>query len=278
MEAMRLKAPPSGGVVLCAAAAFLLLVQAPALCVTADRGFSRTIFVGGPWSEEWTLEEGAAFDVSLQIEHPSALAPNARIEVRWSGPDLPDSGFDGDRGDSSVTTTSSWSKILHALDPDLHLVYRAPISGRYSLTIEPVLEREQPLGPIPHDTGLAPLSTPLPTVTPPVDDVAVAIAIRPIAALSSGSMVLEAEPNNAPEQASVLRLSEVDETGTLYVVASADDIEYYNNTITGNTPDDWYRIEYDGTARKYLTANLQIVEPRGQRPHSLLQGRPPKRG
>ena len=266
---MQFKSFPCRSLPLCACAVVLLLARPTrqrsilfaALSLTGGAVYSRTVSVAAPWSAEWTLEKGTAFDVSLQLVEPSNLPPNARIEVRWSGPDLPDSSFDGDRGDDSVTATSSWSKILHALDPDLHLVYRAPVSGRYSLTIEPVLEREQPLGPIPHDTGLAPLSTPLPTVTPPVDDVAVAIAIRPIAALSLGSMVLEAEPNNAPEQATALRLSEVDETGTLYVIASADDIEYYNNTITGNTPDDWYRIEYDGTARKYLTANLQIVEP-----------------
>ena len=258
-----------------ACAVALLLAAIPALALTVSSGYTRTLHIGGAWSEEWTLEEGRVFDVSLQLEHPSALPPNARIEVRWSGPDLPDTGFDGDRGDPNVVATADWSKVLHALDPDLHLVYRTPVSGKYSLSIEPVLEREQPLGPIPHDTGLAPLSTPLPTVTPPMDDVAVAIAVRPVAALSSGSLVLEAEPNNAPEQATVLRLSEADETGTLYVVGGADDIEYYNNTRTGNTPDDWYRIDYDGTAPKYLSANLQIVEPVvSARIRFYKQGRP----
>ena len=252
-----------------------LLAPTPALSLTDGSGYSRTISIGGPWSEEWTLEEGRAFDVSLQIEQPSSLPPNARVEVRWSGPGLPDSGFVGDRGDASVVATADWSKVLHALDPDLHIVYRTPVSGTYSLRIEPVLEREQPIGPIPHDTGLAPLSTPLPTVTPVLDGVDVAVAIRPIPALSSGSLVLEAEPNSAPEQATVLRLSEADETGTLYVVGGADDVEYYNNTDTGNTPDDWYRIEYNGTAPKYLSANLQIVEPVvSARIRFYKQGRP----
>ncbi|MCY4597066.1 MAG: hypothetical protein OXC19_19975, partial [Bryobacterales bacterium] len=142
-----------------------LLTPTAGLSLTKGSGYSRTVSVAAPWSEEWTLEEGRAFDVSLQLVEPSALPPNARIEVRWSGPDLPGSGSTRDRGDSSVVATTSWSKVLHALDPDLHLVYRTPVSGTYSIRSEPVLDREQPLGPIPHDTGLAPLATPLPTVT-----------------------------------------------------------------------------------------------------------------
>ena len=260
---------------LCACALVPLLAPTSAPSLTGGAGYSRTASVGAPWSEEWALEAGTAFEVSLQLVEPSALPPNARIEVRWSGPDLPDSGFVGDRGDSSVVATADWSKVLHALDPDLHLVYRAPVSGTYSIHLEPVLDRGQPLGPIPHDTGLAPLATPLPTVTPAVEGVAVAIEIRPITSLSAGSLVLEAEPNNAPEQATVLQLGEADETGTLYVVGGADDVEYYNNTHTGGTPDDWYRIEYQGTAPRYLSANLQIVEPVvSARIRFYKQGRP----
>lgn len=275
MDSTRFNSFLRRGTLLCACALAPLLAPTPALSLTEGAGYSQTVLVGTPWSAEWTLEEGRAFHVSLQLVEPSTLPPNARIEVRWSGPDLPDSGFAGDRGDPSVVATADWSKVLHALDPDLHLVYRAPVLGTYSIHLEAVLDREQPLGPIPHDTGLAPLATPLPTATPAVDGVAVAIEIRPVASLSSGSLVLEAEPNNAPEQATVLQLSDADETGTLYVVGGADDIEYYNNTRTGNTPDDWYRIEYDGTTPKYLSANLQIVEPVvSARIRFYKQGRP----
>ena len=275
MDSKRFKPFLRWSALLCACAAAPVLSSAQALSLTGGTGYSRTVSVGAPWGAEWTLEQGRAFDISLQLVEPSALRPNARIEVRWSGPDLPDSGFAGDRGDSSVGATADWAKVLHALDPDLHLVYRAPVSGKYSIHIEPVLDREQPLGPIPHDTGLAPLATPLPTVTPAVDGIDLAIEIRPVAALSSGSLVLEAEPNNAPEQATVLRLTEADETGTLYVVGGADDVEYYNNTSTGKTPDDWYRIEYGGTVPKFLSANLQIVEPVvSARIRFYKQGRP----
>ena len=47
-------------------------------------GYFRAVSVAAPWSEEWTLEVGRAFDVSLQLvdQEPSALPPNARILVR----------------------------------------------------------------------------------------------------------------------------------------------------------------------------------------------------
>ncbi len=227
----------------------------------AAQEFSETVMIGRSWAKSWTLADGAAFDLTVRLEHPSTLPPNARIEVTWDGPDLPEFRFDGDRGDRGVKATADWAKVLHALDPDLHLVYRTPVAGTYALRIEPVEQRPQPVGEIPHDTGLAPLSTPLPSVTPPVDEVRITVEMRPVETGAGGSLILEAEPNNAPEQATVLQLSDADETGTLYVIAGADEIEYYNNTSTGETPDDWYRIEYKGSEARFLSANLQIVEP-----------------
>ena len=215
----------------------------------------------GSWSRSWTLEVGEAVELSLRIESPSALPPNARIEAVWDGPDLPESGFSGDRGDPSVAATVDWSKILHALDPDISVVYRAPQEGRYTLRLVTVTDRPQPVGEIPHDTGLAPTTTPLPAKTPPVSDVAMAVQLRPVEALAHGALVLEAEPNNAPEQATDLSFQESSGVQVIHVVGGADDLEYYNNTRVGTTPDDWYRIEYKGSEPKYISANLQIVEP-----------------
>ena len=31
--------------------------------------------------------------------------------------------------------TADWEKVLHALDPDLYLVYRAPVTGQYLLEV-----------------------------------------------------------------------------------------------------------------------------------------------
>ena len=121
--------------------------------------------------------------------------------MTWEGPDLPEFAFQGERGDLNATATANWSKTLHALDPDLYLLYRAPRSGSYRLRIEPVIDREQPLGEISRDTGLAPLSTPLPARTPAAGDVSMAVALRPAAELQGGDIVLETEPNSTPEQA-----------------------------------------------------------------------------
>ena len=220
---------------------------------------SEAISFSGEWNRTWTLAEGDAFAVSVRVERPSALPPNARIEALWDGPALPQWSHDGDRGDPGVSATADWSKILHALDPDVYLVYRAPVSGDFTLRLSTVEDRAQPLGDIPHDTGLAPRTTPLPTRTPAVGSIPMRIEINPIDALSDGSLVLEAEPNNAPEQATVLEFP--DGEGVMHVVGGADEIEYYNNARTGRTPDDWYRVVYTGSEPRQLSANLQIVEP-----------------
>ena len=225
------------------------------------RQASESISFAGDWTKTWNLSEGDTFEISVRIETPSALPPNARIDAIWTGPEPPEWDYDGDRGEPGIKATSAWSKTLHALDPDVHLVYRALVSGDYELSLKTVEERSQPLGDIPHDTGRAPLTTPLPTRTPPVTDVGIRVSVNPVDSLTDGSLFLEAEPNNAPEQATVLAFPGSDSVRVLHVVGGADEIEYYNNTKTGQSADDWYRIVYKGTAPKFLSANLQIVEP-----------------
>ncbi len=243
------------------ASTFLCLLIVPAIAAGAVADLSEKIDFNGLWSRSWTLVEGDALELSVRIEQPSELPPNARIEAAWEGPELPQHVFDGDRGDPGVEAVSGWSKVLHALDPDVQVVYRVPRSGSYMLRLETVTDRPQPLGQIPHDTGLAPLATALPAKTPAVNSAAISIDLRAVQALSHRSLVLEAEPNNAPEQATDLSFPASDRDQVLYVIGGSDEIEYYNNTETGTTPDDWYRIEYGGTEPKFLSANLQIVEP-----------------
>ena len=240
--------------------AIILIVATAAVCGAVPEAAESFRF-DGSWSRSWTLYEGDALELSLSIDTPSALPQNARIEAVWDGPDLPDSGFGGDRGDPSVAATVDWSKILHALDPDVSLVYRAPRSGTYTLRLATVTDRPQPVGDIPHDTGLAPQTTPLPAKTPTVSGIGMTVELRPVEALSHGSLILEAEPNNAPEQATEISFSDSSKVQVVHVVGGADELEYYNNTRVGMTPDDWYRIEYKGREPKYLSANLQIVEP-----------------
>ena len=243
------------------ASAFLSLLFAPAAAAGAVADLSAKVDFNGLWSRSWVLAEGDALELSVRIQRPSELPPNARIGVAWVGPKLPQHIFDGDRGDPGVEAVSDWNKVLHALDPDVHMVYRVPRSGSYTLRLETVTDRPQPLRPIPHDTGLAPLATPLPGKTPAVSGVAVSVDLSAIRSLASGSLILEAEPNNAPEQATDLSFQDHAGEQVLHVIAGGDEIEYYHNTETGTTPDDWYRIEYRGAGAKYLSANLQIVEP-----------------
>ncbi len=237
--------------------------------------WSQTLRFDGSFQREWALDEGSAFELSVRIDEPSALPPNARIGVAWTGPAIPQPEFEGERSDPGVAAAADWQKTLHALDPDVYLVYRTPLSGEYSLRLETVTDRPQLLGDIPHDTGLAPLTTPLPTRTPPVRDVALTIEMRPLERLSAGGTVIEAEPNNAPEQAVDLPFRSGDEDQIVYVTGGADDIEYYNNTRSGQTPDDWYRIAYKGSKPKFVSANLQIAEPVvSARIRFYRQGRP----
>ena len=228
---------------------------------TNPPALSQQIEFNGEWSREWTLSEGQSFALSVRVNDPESLPPNARIESKWEGPALNDWAFSSERGDLHAVAGSGWSKTLHALDPDVYLVYRAPAAGAYRLSLKTVEDREQPLGEIPHDTGLAPLATPLPKITPAVSGLAMTVEIQPIDELHRGDTVLETEPNNTPEQAVDLPFAATDDDQVLRIFGGADEFEYYNNTASGKSPDDWYRIEYNGTKPKIFTANLQLVEP-----------------
>ena len=247
----------------CLPLACLIGLSAPTLAQSGLEPMisSRALVGEEVWSQQWSMNRSEVVAVTIRLEQPSGLPPNGRVEVAFDGPALAVDSRRERPNEPTVRATNAWKKVLHALDPDVHVMYKAPVSGQYTLRIGALHERPQPLGAIPHDTGLAPLSTPLPARTPVLRDVAFAVEVRPLGPLDSGSVVLEAEPNNAPEQATDLRLSDADESGTLYVVGGADELEYYNNTQTGQTPDDWYRIEHTGREPKYLSANLQIVEP-----------------
>jgi hypothetical protein len=227
----------------------------------ADLPFEQNLAFGGFWQQQWRLEKGQAFEIRVGLTQPASLPANARVEVRWEGPELGEFAFAGERGDLSATATADWRKALHALDPDVYLVYRAPKSGSYRLILETVTDREQPLGEISRDTGLAPLSTPAPKQTPAVGDLAMNVALRPVEGIQWGDILLETEPNSTPEQAIPLHFAPGDGERILRVIGGADELEYYNNAASGKSPDDWYRIEYKGGKPRILTANLQMAEP-----------------
>ena len=182
--------------------------------------FSKTFRFSDSWRRQWQLESGQAFELSVHLQDPGALPANARIEVQWQGPEITET-FDGERGDLHATATPNWRKTLHALDPDVYLVYQAPKEGIYQLQLKTVLERSDPQSAIPRDTGLAPLSTPLLERTPAVKNAVVTVEVLPIEELQRGDILLEAEPNDTPEQAVDLPFQAADEDQVLRVFGGA---------------------------------------------------------
>jgi hypothetical protein len=243
-----------------------MAVAVAAVCLSQARReaslpFEQSVIVGEPWQQQWHLQQGQVFEIQAGIAQPGSLSPNGRVEVVWEGPELTALAFEGERGDLNATATANWRKTLHALDPDVYLVYRAPKAGAYRLSLRTVTDRPQPLGSLSRDSGLAPLATPPADRTPPVRDLAVNVALRPVEETQRGDMLLETEPNSTPEQAIAIPFAAGNGDQEIRVVGGADELEYYNNAASGSSPDDWYRIEYQGEQPKILTANLQMAEP-----------------
>nr|MCS5629479.1 hypothetical protein [Pirellulaceae bacterium] len=101
-----------------------------------------------PVQDKYHLEEGQVFEITVRVDQPSQMFPNARLRVSWDllTADDPDNTPRGPneaepvlRNDEALgiytAPTANWSKVLHALDSDVYLNYRAPVSGTYSLTI-----------------------------------------------------------------------------------------------------------------------------------------------
>ena len=222
---------------------------------------AESLRLDGSWRAERTLEAGDSVTIHVRIDDPSALPGNARIEAIWDAPDLPGPSYDGERGDLHSRRTGDWSKTLHALDPDVTLVYRAPVAGTYVLRLEAVTDRVDPLPDYHRDDGIAPMATPLPAKTPNPRGAALTVEIDAVPTLYAAGVLLEAEPNDTPEQAVELPLGEGDADRELRVIGSHDELEYFHNARAGKGPDDWFKIVYRGSRTKLLTANLQMVEP-----------------
>src|SRR5262249_39029492 len=103
------------------------------------------------WEKRFDLKRGETFELSVGLPSPSSLPQHGRVGVRWT--------LIEEKKESGVATslpalfarkpdafgvythpTADWKKVLHALDPDLYLVYRAPVTGIYALEIAPVTD------------------------------------------------------------------------------------------------------------------------------------------
>jgi hypothetical protein len=194
------------------------------------------------------LREGETIEISVGVESPSKLPDNGRMAVEWTAP-AADAGF---------------RKVLHALDPDAYVVYRAPQTGRYTLLLRAV-EDEEPGFNTPRwrETGVVAAARPFPKHTPwPVGlSVPVRVMIRAtdFGAATRG-VIVEAEPNNSLAQAQPLPLAATDEEQTLSITGGADDIEYFDNGQFGESGDDWFRLDYRGLQPRLLSVNMMPTD------------------
>jgi len=233
----------------------------------------------GQWEKQFDLQRGETFELSVSLPRPSLLPEHGRIGVRWSLVEAKKESSQTDgitagapsnpgRPDAFgiyTSPTADWRKVLHALDADLYLVYRAPVSGRYVLELAPVVA-ETPVfeGPRWRESGTAPQAVAFPRETPwpRGKSVPLTVAINPVD-LNSGpqtSMQVEQEPNDTPEQAQEIMLPEGEGVQIARISGGADDIEYFDNGKVGQSGDDWFRLTYQGKEPRLLTCNLTIPD------------------
>ncbi|MFN3648517.1 MAG: HEAT repeat domain-containing protein [Armatimonadota bacterium] len=234
------------------------------------------VLVSRAWEKTYNLKAGEAREISVHLEQPSALPPNGRLAAEWTlvTPANPaDVVATPENGPRKVDAegiytrpTADWRKVLHALDGDLYMVYRAPVTGTYRLRLVPVVD-EAPVGAGPRwrEKGTAPDLFPAPSRTPwPQGTSApVSVELRPIdlgtdAQHQKHSGLLEAEPNDTPEQAQYLALVPNDDVRTYEITGTSDDVEYFDNGKVGRSGDDWFRVEVKGSEPRLVTAQLSI--------------------
>ncbi len=227
--------------------------------------------VPGPSTSRIQLSAGETVEISCRIVTPSKLPPNARLKVAWrlvNGEQMPSysAAASVEREATGLGVPSAdWEKLLHALDADLYVVYRAPVKGMYELVIRPEEgrvtlfegERWREKGGV-HEL----LRTPPEVVWPQDAKAEVDILVRQldISPQPDLGLFVEYEPNDSPEQAVPIPLKETDDDYTLHIVGGSDDIEYYDNGKVGTSGDDWYRIEFGDFEERLLTACLSIPD------------------
>ncbi len=198
----------------------------------------------GTFTRSIPLTAGKAIEISVGLPAPSKLPPNGRIAVEFAG----------------------YRKVLHALDPDFYIVYKAPPAdkgtpGPAELKVTPV-EDEAPLFNLPRwrEPGTIQKVEAFPTHTPWNNaHVPLRVDIHPVDyGTSHRGTIVEMEPNDSLAQAQPITLADND---TLHITGSADDIEYFDNGKIGTSGLDWFRLEYKGTAPRQLTANLLVTDP-----------------
>ncbi len=206
-------------------------------------GFAAEATLARPLTRAADLRAGDTVEVHAGLPSPSQLPANGRVAVEFGG----------------------YRKVLHALDPDFYMVFRAPESKRYEMRIAPVTS-EEPLFNLPRwrETGAVTKRVPFPAETPWTGGGKVIVRAS-VKAVSFGTttrnLIVEAEPNDAIATAQPVPLLDTNDDQTVHVAGGADDIEYFDNGKVGDSGDDWFRVEFKGTEPRLLTANLWLTDP-----------------
>jgi hypothetical protein len=227
------------------------------------------------------LEAGQTIAVSVRVNRPSSLPENTRLHASWSllkadnPSDVPrmDDAAEGPSrkvNEFGIYTapTPNWSKLLHALDSDVSLVYTAPISGSYELRVAPATDATDLFSGQPNkrwrEGGQAAEFTPLPeSVAWPEGatfDVDISVELIDVSGQAAAGFYIEAEPNDTPEQAQSLIGIDATDNRVIHILGSNDDIEYFDNGHVGRSGDDWFRIDYSGDESRLLTACLSTPD------------------
>src|SRR6266508_4394448 len=231
----------------------------------------------GRWEKRFDLKRGETFELSVGLPSPSSLPRHGRVGVRWTlVEEKKESGAANslppllarkpDAFGVYTQPTADWKKVLHALDPDLYLVYRAPVAGLYALEIAPVTDEATVFeGARWREDGVAPQAVVFPRVTPwPAGkSVPLSVTIQPLGPLELNAetgMRVETEPNDTPEMAQEIALPEGEGVQAVRITGGADDIEYFDNGRVGKSGDDWFRLAFNGKEPRLLTCNLAIPD------------------
>lgn len=209
----------------------------------ATSGMAQIAF-NGLAQKSFALQAGQVLEVSAGLPKPSDLPPNARIAIEFAG----------------------FRKVIHALDPDFFLYFRAPKAATYTLKASAVTQ-EDPIFNLPRWREIGTISAlekfPKSTPWPKGKTVDLRLEGKPIQlGLSQKGMHLELEPNNNIAEAQPIGFGSSGKDENLHIVGSADDIEYFDNgEVTKGKGDDWFKLEFQGKSPRLFTASLLLPDP-----------------
>jgi HEAT repeat protein len=225
-----------------------VLIISPAILLSATLALpasAQTQSVQLPGTRTLTASLAARQTVEIYagLPAPSQLPPNGRVAVEWAG----------------------YRKVLHALDPDFYMVYRAPQTGTYTLKVS-VVEDEEAIFNEPRWREIGAIQKiwrfPKQTPWPAGQTTQLQYRITPVDfGRSRRGMIVEVEPNDSIAQAQPIVLGASGSDETWQITGGADDIEYFDNGKIGQAGDDWFRIEYKGAEPRLFTANLTLPDP-----------------